>query len=92
MRTVIANGDYVPAATTGNRTAYHVLSVRPEFDADRMPATAAGRKRFWRQIEALRSMGEIRESSIRRKSRHSTAVLLLADAQTATDCADAPNE
>jgi RecA-family ATPase len=59
----------VPAATTGQRTAYHVLSARAEFP-DSLRSGAAGRRTFWRQIEALRAMSLIREESIRRGDGH----------------------
>ncbi len=91
MQAVATAGDYVPAASTGNRTAYHVLAARPEFDLERMPDSGNGRRRFRRQIEALRSMGEICESSIQRRNRHVTAVLVLPGSDTEA-CADAPNE
>ena len=92
MHAVIDAGEYIPAATSGRRTAYHVLAARLEFEADRMPDTVAGRKRFWRHIETLRSRGEVRESSIRRDNRHKVAVLLPVDAQTGEACANAPND
>ncbi len=59
----------VPAATTGPRTAFHVLSVRPEFPQSLLSGKPAIR-RFWQQIERLRAMGAIEESSIRRSDRH----------------------
>lgn len=90
MRAVIAAGDYIPAATTGQRTAFHVLSARPEFP-DSIPRNSAGRRHFWRQIEALRQMGEVTEDAIRRTNRHSTAVLVLATNSPVEKCADAPN-
>lgn len=61
----------VPAATTGPRTAYHVLSAQPDF-----PETLRGTPGvFWRQIEKLRAMGAVRDSSIRRADRHRVATL-----------------
>jgi len=72
--TTVAANDYVPAAMSGNRTALHVLSARPGFPAP-LAATGSGRRRFGRLIEELRSMGLVREGSIRRKNRHSTAIL-----------------
>lgn len=67
--------DPVPAATTGSRTAFHVLSARPEFP-DSLPSGATGRRAFWRQVEALRVMGLIRDEFIRRADRHSVRVLV----------------
>lgn len=58
----------VPAAASGNRTAYHVLSSRPELP-DSLRAGVAGRRRFWRHIEALRQMGHLEEAEYRRKNR-----------------------
>ena len=59
----------VPAATTGKRTAYHVLSVRQEF-----PETLLGGKpesrRFWRHIEILRGMGAVNVEAHRMPDRH----------------------
>lgn len=66
----------VPAATTGRRTAYHVLSARPEFP-ESLRQGKAGIRRFWRHIEELRAMGYVCESSIRRADRHYVATLEL---------------
>ena len=66
----------VPAATTGRRTAFHVLSACREF-----PNSLRGRqsvRRFWRHIEALRHMGWVTEASYRRANRHITAQLVLS--------------
>lgn len=68
----------VPAATTGRRTAFHVLSIRPEFPDSLKPGRKAEMKRFWRQIEELRAMGNIRDASITRADRHKVQVLELA--------------
>ncbi len=70
-----AAADYVPAATTGRRTAFHVLSVRPGFPGS-ITSDKSGRRRFWRLVEQLRSMRLIEESSIRRRNRHATAILV----------------
>lgn len=67
--------DYVPAATTGTRTAFHVLSARHEFPASLKPGGKAEKRRFWRHIEAMRAMGSIQEDSIRRADRHLVRVL-----------------
>lgn len=88
LRACVASGDYCPAATTGPRTAWHVLSARkgvPDTLRDR-----AGKRRFWRHIEALRSMREIREGSIRRKDRKSTATLEPVGPGNAEPAANAP--
>ena len=66
----------VPAATTGRRTAYHVLTAQaacPDSLRSGKPAV----RRFWREIEALRAMGHVRDDSIRRADRHYTATLAL---------------
>jgi RecA-family ATPase len=72
----LAASPATPAATTGRRTAYHVLSARPEF-----PKSLRGGKpeikRFWAHIEALRAIGYIREGSIRRSDRHYVTTLEL---------------
>ncbi|MBE7422233.1 MAG: AAA family ATPase [Zoogloeaceae bacterium] len=59
----------VPTATTGQRTAFHVLSQRPEFPAS-LRTGAAGKRRFWKQIEALRQMHAIVEAGYRRACGH----------------------
>lgn len=73
---VIKRGDHVPAATTGNRTAYHVLAASGQLSQTLIGATA-NRRRFWRHIEHLRSMRAIRDGSIRRTDRKLTATLEL---------------
>lgn len=69
-------GGAVPAATTGRRTAYHVLAARSEFP-DSLRNGKASVRRFWRHIEELRAMGLIREGNIRRGDRHYIAALEL---------------
>jgi len=59
----------VPAAASGQRTAFHVLSARPEFPHS-LRDGAAGRRRFWRHIEALRQFGSVEVVAYRRKNRH----------------------
>ncbi|BCO32878.1 hypothetical protein TspCOW1_29810 [Thiohalobacter sp. COW1] len=79
IREITAAGDYVPAAAQGPRTAHHVLSA-----TESLPETLRGkaaRRRFWRHIESLRRIGEIREGSIRRANRHTAATLELKPAQ-----------
>jgi len=66
----------VPAATTGRRTAYHVLTAQgvcPDSLRSGKPAV----RRFWQEIERLRAMGHIHDDSIRRADRHYTATLAL---------------
>ena len=89
LRSVIDTGDYCPAATNGQRTAYHVLSAAPGFPAS-LRSGGGVRRRFWRQIEELRRNGEIVERSIRRANRHYTPTLALKDSNGAA-CADASN-
>lgn len=68
----------VPAATTGPRTAYHVLSVQKNFP-DSLRKKKQDSKRFRRLIEEMRAMGIVREDSIRRASdRHYTVCLALS--------------
>lgn len=77
----------VPAASQGQRTAYHVLQARSEF-----PSSLRGgkpeKRRFWRLIEQLRAIGSIRESSIRRSNRHILATLKLTDTATAPNASN----
>jgi len=77
----------VPAAATGQRTAWHVLSARPELPAS-LRDGREGKRRFWRLIEQMRQMGTICESSIRRSNRHNLATLEAADIGSAPN---APN-
>jgi RecA-family ATPase len=75
----------VPAATTGRRTAFHVLSACREF-----PQSLRGRqsvRRFWRHIESLRHMGLITEASYRRTNRHFIVQLVLS-AEGMRQCAE----
>lgn len=66
----------VPAATTGQRTGYKVLKLRPEFPST-LREGKVSRDRFWNHIEHLRQMHVIEEGSIKRINRHRTAVLTL---------------
>ncbi|OGA65666.1 MAG: hypothetical protein A3G81_05295 [Betaproteobacteria bacterium RIFCSPLOWO2_12_FULL_65_14] len=68
---------YVPAAMTGPRTAFLVLSQRPEFPDSLKGSGRTKSRRFWRQIETLRQLRHVEESSIQRKGRHTTATLVL---------------
>ena len=58
----------VPTATRGERTAFHVLSIRPEFPDSLKRST----RRFWAQIEELRQLGLIDDVENRRSSRKRT--------------------
>jgi RecA-family ATPase len=90
LHAIIEAGDYCPAATTGQRTAYHVLSAAAEFPDTLKGGSSGNRRRFWRHIEALRRMGVVVESSIRRKNRTSVNVLTLKAAPD-KDCTNAHN-
>jgi AAA domain/Bifunctional DNA primase/polymerase, N-terminal/Primase C terminal 1 (PriCT-1) len=70
-----AAGIDVPAATTGRRTAYHVLAAQPSFPASLSGDSAGARRQFWRLIEELRAIGTLREKSIRRSDRHYVCTL-----------------
>lgn len=66
----------VPASMQGPRTAYHVLSQRPEFP-ETLRSGKPSLRRFWRNIEQLRHIHAIDETSYRRANRHVTAQLVL---------------
>lgn len=67
----------VPAAMQGQRTAYHVLSKRPEFPDSLRSANGATRRRFWGQIESLRQLNLVSEREYRRANRHHGAEFVL---------------
>lgn len=67
----------VPAALTGQRTAYHVLSIQPRFPDTLTGGAKPKTRRFWRHIEELRQMRAIEESDYRRKNRHAAAQLII---------------
>jgi len=69
----------VPTASTGQRTAYNVLSQRPEFPNSLRGAV--GKRRFWRQIEALRQRHLLEEVSYRRANRHVAAKFALTSVE-----------
>lgn len=76
LRACESKGITVPAATTGNRTAHHVLAAQDAFpDALR---AKADRGRFWAHIERLRAMGAVHEVEKRGKDRHSARYLQVA--------------
>ena len=78
--------DHVPAATSGQRTAYHVLSAQPNLPESLLAGNAA-RKRFWKHVEVLRAMGLVEETSITRSDRHKMRVIVATDKA----CGDAGN-
>lgn len=76
LRACAQSGIAVPAATTGRRTAYHVLTAQAVC-SNSLRSGKAGVRRFWREIETLRAMGHVRDDSIRRADRHYTTALVL---------------
>lgn len=68
---------HVPAALQGPRTAYLALSHRAEFPTSLKGGGRAKTARFRRQLEALRHIRHIEESSYRRENRHIVATLVL---------------
>ncbi len=79
----------VPGAMTGQRTALHVLSQRPEFPPS-LRAGKAAKRRFWRHIEAMRQMHVVEETSYRRTNRHVAAQIVLT-AEGVRQCAECMN-
>ncbi len=73
LQSCAAKGITVPAASTGQRTAFHVLSA-----ADVFPDALRGdKRRFWRRVEGLRQLGQVAEREHRRASdRHPIRVLV----------------
>lgn len=67
----------VPAAMQGPRTAYFVLSGRPEFPEPLKGGGKAKKRRFARHIEALRQIRHLVEGSYRRTNRHTVATIEL---------------
>lgn len=65
----------IPAATTGNRTAYHVMSQSEIFPKSLIDSKKAGVRRFWRIIEKLRHTGRVQEAEHRRADRHKSVQL-----------------
>lgn len=66
----------VPAALSGPRTAFHVLSRRPEFP-ESLRSGRSGMRRFWRLIEDLRQSHAIEDVIYRRTNRHASAQIVL---------------
>ena len=67
----------VPAAMTGSRTGYLVLSQRPEFPASLRGPDRSKTRRFWRHVEHLRHMRHVDEDRMRRDNGHAVTVLVL---------------
>jgi len=63
LRDCISKGISVPAASTGQRTAYHVLSAHAEFPESLKGPT--GRTRFKRMVEEMRHAGDIKVQAVR---------------------------
>jgi RecA-family ATPase len=68
----------VPAATTGPRTAFHVLSSQPIFP-ETLKDSKPCRARFWRHVEKLRAARCLEERSMTSKFRNKTAAIYLTD-------------
>jgi len=65
----------VPTAMQGPRTAFHVISIRPNFPKTLRGKTAA--RRFRRHIEEMRQLHLIAEREYRRSNRHVGMELIL---------------
>lgn len=65
----------VPAATSGPRTTYHTLSLRPEFP-ESLKGGKAERARFWRCVEYLRQSKCITSAIDPKPNRHNALKLL----------------
>lgn len=77
MKACCDAGIDVPAATSGQRTGYHVLRAQPAFPDALRADNKAARRKFWDLIEELRVSGAIADSLIRAKNRHPMAALIL---------------
>lgn len=76
IRAAYADGNPLPAAATGQRTAHSVADAR-----DDMPQALRGRRgrsRFYRHVEALRAAGAVRVEAVRKANRHAAEVLRAA--------------
>lgn len=87
LKSCMDAGHPVPAAMTGQRTTYLVLSQRAEFPDSLKGATAHKKQRFRRHFEVLRQMRHIEESSYRRANGHRTASFVLTTEGIA-ECAE----
>ncbi len=68
----------VPAAMQGQRTAFHVVSLRPEFP-ETLRTGPPGIRRFRRHVEELRQLHAIVETEYRRGNRHKGFQLAITD-------------
>lgn len=87
---VIAGENYCPAATSGPRTAYHVLRQNPHFPPSLFDDKKSNRKRFFEHLEQLRQMRLIKDDTMRRANRH-TAAVIVPISQAPQGCANAPH-
>lgn len=74
LRACAAASVIVPAATTGPRTAHHVLKANPAFPIALQ--SKADTRRFWRHIEALRHSLELIEETHVRGDRRRVQILV----------------
>lgn len=87
IKACMDGGMNVPAAMTGPRTAFHVLIQRPEFPDTLRGSERAKSRRFWRQIETLRQMRHIAESSYRRTDNRHTLAIFILTPEGSAECA-----
>jgi len=80
----------IPAACSGQRTAFHVLAAQPDFPFSASSSNAE-KKRFWQHIEALRAKGMLRDNFITRADRHKVRTLVATD-QAISHCGLAGND
>lgn len=78
LRSCKSKGIVVPAAATGCRTAFHVLSEHPLFP-HQMKNGASGKRRFWRAVEVLRQAGQVLEATHVKPNRHSIMQLVASE-------------
>jgi KaiC/GvpD/RAD55 family RecA-like ATPase len=90
MRACAAAKIIVPAAMQGSRTAYHVLSARPELPESLRSGPGAAR-RFRARIEELRHIPAFEEREMRRGNRHYTLGLVLTGIGSAPDAPHSEN-
>jgi hypothetical protein len=77
LRACAAKDIPVPAATTGNRTAYRVLDACDDFP-DSLRAGRTATRRFWKHIEILRQSGKVATGEHKGADRHRTTTLIVA--------------
>ena len=85
LQACVAAAVTVPAAMTGPRTMHHVLAARPELP-DSLRSGKPSKRRFWRQVEALRHMHLVEDAPIRRGNRH-VAVQIILTTEGVRQCA-----